>query len=439
MAWLAATASKKPALVLTHSDARLAAFQPPLQWQHPGRLVAAVCLWSKCRFQGRQPGVGVASSVTQLLVDGDCHSIEGIKHAISSLEAEGRRVVTTLFAAPGRWENKKWSRFMRAHGIRFQAVERDSLEHSTEPNDEIIMSTMAKLCHESIALLTEDADFVGTMVDFQESGADVMVMIPDTKHSVIDQYQNKGVRVLLMRIPRSTPKVRAILHENGTGSVEIVEPELRSKEDFFSEKAELVMKTMEFLGYRRGRGYFVQDCAKFWISNQLGPLTVFPSRLSLLAVHDIFAQSARLSWKVCSDDLAFFLPTTTTRGSSRCTHRELQVYGSGQARAVFEGGGPFMLKDTADLTVRALTRLGYLDAGLNADVAEAMFLFVNSPDNKACLRKIGMLPAARDTSLEVEAKLRAAFLSNKTPGEWQIRKTSEKALQPVLKILRRAC
>lgn len=75
-----------------------------------------------------------------------------------------------------------------------------------------------------------------------------------------------------------------------------------------------------------------------------------------------------------------------------------------------------MLKDTPDLTVRALTRPGFLDTGLNADVAEAMFLLVNSSDNKACLRKIGMLPAARDSSLEVEAKLRAAFLSNKTPG-----------------------
>lgn len=31
-------------------------------------------------------------------------------------------------------------------------------------------------------------------------------------------------------------------------------------EDFPSEKAELVMKTMEVLGYRRGRGYFVQEC-----------------------------------------------------------------------------------------------------------------------------------------------------------------------------------
>lgn len=84
--------------------------------------------------------------------------------------------------------------------------------------------------------------------------------------------------------------------------------------------------------------------------------------------------------------------------------------------------------------MRALTRLGFLDTGLNADVA----LLVNAPDNKACLRKIGMLPAARDSSLEVEAKLRAAFLSNKTPGAWQIRKNSEKVLQPVLKILRRA-
>ena len=82
----------------------------------------------------------MASGRTELLVDGDCHSIHGIRLAIKCLEEYcGERVHTTLFAPPERGENKKWGKFMLENSISFHPVHRaSSKEASAEPNDEAI-------------------------------------------------------------------------------------------------------------------------------------------------------------------------------------------------------------------------------------------------------------------------------------------------------------
>ena len=78
-----------------------------------------------------------------------------------------------------------------------------------------------------------------------------------------------------------------------------------------------------------------------------------------------------------------------------------------------------MLRDSVELTTRALKKLGYLDTRFNADVAEAMLAFINRPQNKHQLRKLEMLPSPLDKQPDVDAKLRSALLSQSTKGRWQ--------------------
>lgn len=69
----------------------------------------------------------------------------------------------------------------------------------------------------------------------------------------------------------------------------------------------------------------------------------------------------------------------------------------------------------------ALRRLGFLDEDFNTDVPEAMFLFLNLAENKKPLRKCGMLPCPGDNHLDVDRKLRCAFLYHATPETWQFK------------------
>ena len=155
---------------------------------------------------------------------------------------------------------------------------------------------------------------------------------------------------------------------------------------------------------------------------------------SVLAVHDHVTQGGRRSWEHNGDRLAFFLPAASTAGRGR--RLDLETYGNIHSRAIFRGGGPFMLPDSPNLTAEALRRLGFLDDGLNGNLAEAMFVFANLSDNKNTLRRLGMLPDPEDKSLDVERKLRSAFLSTASPGKWCRNETA--VSQKVLQTLERA-
>ena len=80
-----------------------------------------------------------------------------------------------------------------------------------------------------------------------------------------------------------------------------------------------------------------------------------------------------------------------------------------------------MLRDSAKPAREVLQKMGYLDGGLNSDLSEAMLAFVNRADNKHVLRKCDLLPSQLDGQQDVDDKLRAAFLSHRTKGNWQLR------------------
>ena len=207
--------------------------------------------------------------------------------------------------------------------------------------------------------------------------------------------------------------VRAILHEDGagsTGSVKLADPYEPISPDIIPAR-NAVAKDLEALGYgKESEGSLAKKCAKFWFANQLGPLTVFPPQLAVMAAHRFFSESEAVtarSWERDCGKFAYFLPISS-RGGKLSKHQE-KIYGFVRARGVFEGGGPFILEDSSDLVAIALRRLGFLDEDFKTDVPEAMFLFINLAENKKPLRKCGMLTGPGDNHLDVDRKLRCAF------------------------------
>lgn len=270
-----------------------------------------------------------------------------------------------------------------------------------------------------------------------------LVLVPERKSFVLAKYQEKGIEVLkledLHKDRDRRPRVRAILHEDGTGSVKLSDPNSFFDGPGYERPFELVTCFLEDLGYT---GHTSQTCAKFWFANALGHLTVYPIQDSPLAVHKIIKKEASKAclWKRNSGKLAFFLPvygqsedTQTKQGFSKPkTMRE--TYGSKAAQSIFMGGGPFMLKDSKDLTVRALKRLRYLNAQ-NTDEYEAMLCFVNQKNNRNLLRKMDLLPEPSDFSCDVKEKLRAAFLSSAYPPNWRKQRTARDQIMPIVGLL----
>ncbi|CAJ1365771.1 unnamed protein product, partial [Effrenium voratum] len=154
----------------------------------------------------------------------------------------------------------------------------------------------------------------------------------------------------------------------------------------------------------------IPGITKFWWWNSLGPLTVYPSQCAVEVMHSTTAQRGSSSWQRNPGHLAFFLPI----GSHRARADQIREYGSEIARAIFQGGGPFMLKDSEDLVPRVLRRLKYLDDHRNADLREAMLVFANKSKNKGKLRALDLLP-----DFHPERQLRMAFLANQC-GKWQL-------------------
>ena len=412
-------------------------------------LVCNVCKsnqWMQGRRQrGARRSTAVASSRIELLVDGDSFSIDMVRSAMNSLEDARHQVHTTLFAQPERLQNKTWAKFISEPHVSFQAVHRRSVELGREPNDEAIVNTMRKLSLLSyvntVALLTGDSDFVGHILELQNSGNNVIVLLEGYKLGTISSYRRAGVKVVPLRLSqhRHRPStVSAVLFPNGTGSVQLGLGFQNPPYDTFLAREHSVVKFMTDLGYRQDEGGFLHhQCAKFWYENGLGPLTVFPNKASVTEVHDFVSQwTGRKAWERNNVKLAYFLPFIKPTG--RISSHHLKTYGSGIAKAVFEGGGPFMLEDSPDLPSQALKRLGFLDDGLNADLSEAMFVFANVANNKKSLRKLGMLPDPDDNYLDYYKRLHSAFLSTASAGQWQVLKKQASAMQTVVLTLQKA-
>ncbi|CAE7458756.1 Pdk3 [Symbiodinium sp. CCMP2592] len=174
---------------------------------------------------------------------------------------------------------------------------------------------------------------------------------------------------------------------------------------------------------------------KFWYQQpvkKLASLAVFPPEATYRGVHDMIADR-EWSPQKWHRELAYCLPLTSLGN----THsKQVQDrYGSILQRRIFHGGGPFMLEHSDCLVPSMLTRLGFLDSGLNSDIREAMFLFMNGSHNKSNLRRVGLLDKATLPVSEASALLHSAFLSNRTCG-WQRAPADDMARKVLVKVLR---
>ena len=196
------------------------------------------------------------------------------------------------------------------------------------------------------------------------------------RFDVVRRYEDVGAQVLALESSRdSSAKIRAILHADGTGSVQFCDPYTSYDS---SQQVEVVRSFLQDLAYDDG-GYLVHAAAKFWVRNNLGSLAVFPQQCSTYALYEMLQEHpGQQSWKRHESNHAFVIPKTSP-GSNNTS---VKLYGSVLARRIFRGGGPFLLPDSPALTRSVLRRLGYLDDDLNTDVREAMLVFVNMSDNK---------------------------------------------------------
>ncbi|CAE7225078.1 unnamed protein product [Symbiodinium necroappetens] len=344
------------------------------------------------------------------------------EEAIAALEKLGHNVYTTIYAPKQRQNNKKWTKLLQKRNVVFRPVDRQRQDGWTgeEIDDEIIAAVRhlwSKKHVQFFALLTRDNGYLNIIQDTLSQGHRVIVLAEENCRTVLNRHAEVGA--LVMAIQREHDhgcRVQAVLHADGSGSVRQCKLQ-ETLQETSEHTAAALMQFFQELGYRQDSGYLVQSATKFWFENTMGDLTVFPQCLALQTVYDATLLHGSHSFKKYKNDLAFLSPVTSRSGSKVKARAE---YGSMSAKAVFCGGGPFMLRDSTELTSEVLRRLGYLDAGLNSDMSEAMVAFVNRPDNKHVLRKRDMLPSKLDRRQDVDDKLRAAFLSNCTKGFWQL-------------------
>ena len=368
-------------------------------------------------WQRRKGGLRAKKVITELLVDADGTSLDLIQAAVEYLRC-GSTVRTTLFAPPGRMQNRQWKQLVEISGFKFKAVQRNAVYG--DPNDEAIQRTLRTVAGNfaiaRVALITSDTDFVQDMKTIALAGKKALVFISSKYVGTIQDYERAGVTVVpLEEVGKNTMyKVRAILRNNGSGFVEMCEPVPHAVAE---TEVAMLREILSRQGYVQSEKVFLPAAvAKFFYTNSLGALTVYPAVSCFLEAYDVVGKAlGSPEWNRYQDEVAFFCPVTAAKpGPSK-----LQTYGTEVGWRVYQAGGPFVLTQHTDLVMEALQRLGFVDGDFNYDVKEAFLVFANTGANKKLLRKMQSLPEHSDSTGQLAAKFKQAFLSTSTCGQWQ--------------------
>jgi len=207
------------------------------------------------------------------------------------------------------------------------------------------------------------------------------------------------------------PKMRVILHSHGNSTVE---PHTMDSNPCLDHS--LVSKKMQELGYLSdAEDPLIPPLAKFYHVNSLGPMTIWPPHCLGEAQRLLKANSDR-DWKSNPWDLVFVFP----RVLSNKTKTELKKYGTASCSSHVRGGGPFLLKDSAELVSIVLRRLGFIDDALNANIHEAIDVFCGQTMNKRSLQGLGLSHLHRYSLPTKNALLHGALTSPRAHGHWQV-------------------
>ena len=397
-----------------------------LQFSFSGHLVPRCNIWGHqghCCSSGRFRFFSIKRDVTYLLVDADNIGKDLVEEAKSFLRDEHLEVL--VFGNPQLCRAKRWSGFFNVPEHKFLAVDRVS--GFSDPNDDAIKREAERLVKhpqtKGFGLLSSDKDFVDLAKIVQSFGKQMRVFLVRHRSGSRRAFEELGATVCLLDPgEQAVSKVRAVLNSDGSGWAELAEdqPDPQSM-----ALAADISDTLCGLGYRSHHKYpLVPALAKFWFRHDLGPLVVYPMDSALRSAHKVL--SGQNQFKALKspkkDDLAFVLPVSGPMQTKKTmSAADRQLYGgSGRAKRIYAGGGPFILRQSNCLTMNVLRRLGYLDNCWNLDLNEALLVFLNLTDNKRNLRKAGMLPDMKDSHHEIQMKINQALLSEQAHGNWSL-------------------
>lgn len=149
---------------------------------------------------------------------------------------------------------------------------------------------------------------------------------------------------------------------------------------------------------------------------------VCPQLSAVKSLYQVLSGPVRTGlWEPYRHDLAFVLPLSAGSPSTRkLSTSDQQRYGNRTAKRIFLGHGPFILPQSSCLTMKVLTKLGYLDDRFNSDLNEAMLVFLNTASNKRNMRKLEMMPEGGDSRDEIQEKINKTLVSRQSPGTWSL-------------------
>ncbi|CAK9005592.1 unnamed protein product [Durusdinium trenchii] len=263
--------------------------------------ISSLCASRTAHHASRARGV-LAEQGTLLLVDGDAVSITFIEQALRTLEERGYQDVRARIFGDRLKVNDRWSHFFQDPRVEFRAVDTWRAKQEAEPVDEAVMAEarrLAQLRAETprplmIALLVDDAGYARWLCE-QGRGCVDLALCPDSSWGVKARLEEAPVKTLYVKTQRRAQKVRAVLHANGTGSVRLASSFIAEEQ---GEMLEVVQNFLMDLHYGDGGSYWPSSLAKFWFTNQLGKIIVYPVRFSLEAVYRLINRgSRRVGWK----------------------------------------------------------------------------------------------------------------------------------------------
>jgi len=357
-----------------------------------------------------------------LFIDGDIKGPSWWPLAMEAVRERGDLSYAGVAAPPEYAAIPAWSKAMSSLGIHFIPVPRPA-SGVKDPNDIAIGMEAARLVSlgraDAVALAVTDVDFVYLARRLHEWGHGALAVISEgTQIGLASAFRVAHADVAFVKLApkdQRLSKLKFLLHSNGESTLEPLTGQERLE---FDPDMESVIAVLAELGYLASADDpIVPAIAKFFHTNGVGPLTVWPERCPRREMASLLTENGGREWRASTGDLAFVFPRAQHAGG---TPKELRTYGSKACSTYARGGGPFITRSSRDLVDRVMRRLGYLDELLNADLGEALDVFCSMTWNFRALAAAGLGASSRVDAETKRALVHCALVSPKLYGTWQV-------------------